>query len=96
MVRMKEFVLNLNKKITTTLDFLLSNWSQVLEIFYDQPVRYYFWWLGYMITRLWNWVQLSIYSTRALFHWLWSTDEFSVFGFEPPLTEWIENWSRMW
>ena len=32
------------------------------------PVKYYFWWLRYMIVRINNRVQLSIYSTSALFH----------------------------
>jgi len=68
MVSMKEYVLNLNEKSKTTLDFLLSNCPQVLKIFYDKPVKYYFWRFWYMITCLWHWVQLSIYSIRALFH----------------------------
>ena len=44
-----------------TLDLLLSNCPQVLELFYDLPVKYYFWRFWYMITRLWNLVQFSIY-----------------------------------
>ena len=55
------------RKNDTTLVFLLSNCPQVLKIFYDLPVKYYFWCLWCMITRLYDRVQLSIYSTRALF-----------------------------
>ena len=41
MLLMNEFVLSL-KENNTTLVFLLSNCSQVLNIFYDSPVKYYF------------------------------------------------------
>ena len=67
MVLMKKCVLSLNKK-TTTLDVLLSNCPQVLTIFKDYPLNISLAIFWYMITRLWNLVQLSIYSTRALFH----------------------------
>ena len=63
----KESVLNLKNNNITSLDFLLSNCLQLLKIFYDSPVKYYFGRFWYRITRLWNLVQLSIYSTRALF-----------------------------
>ena len=46
---------------------ILSKCSQVLNIFYGWPVKYYLWRFGYMITRLQDRVQLSIYSTRALY-----------------------------
>jgi len=58
---MKDCMLNLNKK--ATLDFLLSKNSYVtypLNNFLEMR----FW---YMITRLCNLVQLSIYSTRHCF-----------------------------
>ena len=56
-----------DQKNKTTFDFLLLNCPQILKIFYDSPVKYYFWRFWYRITRLCNLVQLSIYSTRALF-----------------------------
>ena len=51
-------------KKPTLLIFLLWNYTQVLK----WPVKYYFWWLRYMIVRINNRVQLSIYSTSSLFH----------------------------
>jgi len=42
-------VWNKNKNIQF---FLLTNCPQVLEIFYDRPVKYYFWRFKYIITRL--------------------------------------------
>ena len=38
----KESVLNMKEKNITSLDFLLSNCLQLLKIFYDSPVKYYF------------------------------------------------------
>ena len=38
----------------------------MLQLIYDWPVKYYFWWFWYIITRLYDRVQLSIYSTMAL------------------------------
>ena len=61
-------MLNLKEKNTTTLVFLLSNSPQVLKIFNDSPVKYYLWRFWYTFTRLLDRGQLSIYSTRALFH----------------------------
>ena len=58
MLLMKESVLSL--KDTET-----QHWPQVLKVFYDWPVKYYFCQFWY---RLWDLVWLSIYSTRALFH----------------------------
>ena len=57
------------KKNKTTLDFLLLNCPQVLKNLYDWPDKYHFWRVRYVVTRLWNLVQLYmyIYSTRALF-----------------------------
>ena len=52
----------------TTLDCLLSNCTQVLTYFMTNPIIYYFWRFLYMITMLWNLVQLSIYYTMAFFH----------------------------
>jgi len=40
------------KNNTTTLVFLLSNCSQVLNICYDWLIKYYFWRFRYRITRL--------------------------------------------
>ena len=53
------------QKNKTTFDFLLLNCPQILKIFYDSPVKYYFWRYWYMIIRLWNLVQFSIYFTWA-------------------------------
>jgi len=36
------------KKNNTTIVLLLSNCPPVLKIFYDWPVKYYFWWVRYM------------------------------------------------
>ena len=58
----------LERKSNTDLVHLLSNCSQVLNLFYDSPVKYYFWQFWYLITRLHDWVQLSLSSTRAFFH----------------------------
>ena len=63
---MKESVLSLEEKNNTTLGFLLSYCPQVLKIFHDWPVKYYFWQFWFMITRLKDQIQLSIDSTRAL------------------------------
>ena len=68
MLLMKESVLSLKEKNNRTLIFLLPNCPQVLKIFYDSPVKYYFWRFGYMIPRLYDWVQLSVYSTKVLFY----------------------------
>ena len=67
MALLKEFVLSLNKR-STRLDFLLSNYPQVLQYFMTNPLDMIFWRFWYTITRLLNLVKLSIYSKRALFH----------------------------
>ena len=54
------------KNNNTILVFPLSNSPQVPNIFYDWPVKYYFLWFWYMTTRIYDRVQLSIYST--IFH----------------------------
>ena len=59
MLPMRESVLSLNEKNNTTLVFLLSNCPQVLKIFYDWPIKYYFddfcvWLLGYRIELSWQ------------------------------------------
>ena len=64
---MNELVLSLKENNNTPLVVLLSNCPQVLNQFYDSAVKYYFSRLRYMITRLYDRVKLSIYSTRALF-----------------------------
>ena len=61
-----------------TLVFLLLNGPKVL--FYNRPVKYYFWQFRYMITRLYD-VQFScLYIHRGHYFisylWLWSTDEY--------------------
>ena len=61
---MKESVLSLKEKKQHNV----SNCQQVLEIFYDWPINHDFWRFLYMITRLQDWVQLSLYSTKALMH----------------------------
>ena len=63
---MKESVLSL-KENNTKLVFLISNFPQVLTIFFDWPVEYYFWRNRNMINGLYNPGQLFIYSTKALF-----------------------------
>jgi len=67
MLLMKVSVLSLKEK-NTPLVFLLSNCPHVSKLFYDSPVKYYFWRFRYIITRLKDQVQLSIFSIRALFH----------------------------
>ena len=37
-------------------------------MFYYSPVKYYFWQIQYMVTRLYDRFQLSIYSISAFFH----------------------------
>jgi len=36
------------KKKTNNIGYLLSNWPQLLKIFYDWHIWYYFWWFRYM------------------------------------------------
>jgi len=75
MLVMKKSVLSLRQS-KTTLVFLHPASTKII---YNWPVKYYFWRFWYIIYRLLVWVQLSIYSTRALFHstvWLWSKDEY--------------------
>ena len=64
---MNELVLSLKENNNTPLVVLLSNCLQELNKFYDSSVKYYFSRFQYMITRLYDRVMLSIYSTRALF-----------------------------
>ena len=54
MLLIMESMLSLKEKNNTTLIFLLSNWLQVLKLFYDWPVNIMFddfgiWLLGYRI-----------------------------------------------
>ena len=49
---MKESVLSLKDKNNTTSVFLHSNCLQVLNIFKDSPVKYYFSRFQYMILRI--------------------------------------------
>ena len=70
-----------NKRNTTSV-FLLSNYSQELKIFYDWPVKYYFWHfgiclLGYRIEISFLYIPQGHYFISTL--WLWSTDEYGFF-----------------
>ena len=42
MLLMKNKLVEFERKNNTTLVLLLSNCQQVLKIFYDSPVKYYF------------------------------------------------------
>ena len=80
MLLVKESVLRLKEKTTKHGLSYFKIAHKYYTIFYDWPVKYYVWVFGYMIARLYDRVQLSIYSTRAVVHkyfvamryrWIW-------------------------
>ena len=65
---MKESVLSLKENTTQHLFFYFQITGQYKHSFMTYPLTNTFCEFRYMITRLKNSVQMSIFSTRALFH----------------------------
>jgi len=58
---MQEYVLSLNKKTQKNIEFPTFNCPQEVKVFFmTDQLNIIFWRFRYMITRLWNLVQLSI------------------------------------
>ena len=62
---MKEFVLSSNKKTKQHWIFYFQIAPKYLKYFMTNLLNIIFWRFCYMITRLWNLVQLSLYSTST-------------------------------
>jgi len=73
---MKESVLSVKEKQQHTTSFPSFKVPASTNIFEAWPVKSNFWRFRYIITRLYDWVQLALYSTRYATLWLWSTDEY--------------------
>ena len=86
---MKESVLSFKENTPHFCLFFTLELPQALKLLYDWPIKYYFWWFRYMITRLYNLVYFSIFHEGICGTlWLWNIDKYVVlFWVSPPLTK---------